>query len=65
MEGNEAMVTTVIQDGALFFDDDTGDKLFASPIVVTDIIPQTACAARLHFELWAQEQGLTVEWAAS
>ncbi|KKL52896.1 hypothetical protein LCGC14_2280920 [marine sediment metagenome] len=55
----------VIQDGPLFYDydDDSGGRLFASNIlVVSDTDMVAACAARLQFELWAQEQNLEVEF---
>lgn len=52
----------IYQDGAQFYADATGQQLFESLVRVPDGNVEAACAARLHFEYWAKEQGLTIEF---
>ncbi|KKN68039.1 hypothetical protein LCGC14_0454930 [marine sediment metagenome] len=54
---------TVYQDGAIFYNDETWDKLFASDISVPNEDLVAARAARSQFEMWASRQGLEVEFS--
>ena len=52
----------IYQDGREFFDDETGDEIFQSSILVTDHDTYAAEKAREEFLCFAQRSGITVEW---